>query len=194
MTIATSRCLKMSDRHDIRKSRKTMDADTLSVLLVLRRDGRLGRENLADKIGIGYGSIRSILDDLSSAGLIDTYQTGSTLSPVGKRFMDACPISLADCSLPECSWGGIQAASVIRGGGRFVTNGMLQRDAGVLAGGYGCTTLIARRGGRNAIFCCLPISISPPNSPKRHRGSSMPSGQRTATPSSSERAPTPLPL
>ena len=137
----------MSSRYSMRNVQRYMDADILSVLLVLRRDGRTGREALAKRIGVGYGSIRTILKTLYGSGLVTVYQTGSILSPLGKRFMDACPIALVDYTLPGCSVGGVQMATIVRNSADDVTNGMPQRDYGIYAGGLGCTTIVYKDGG-----------------------------------------------
>lgn len=147
MTAPTANRMKMYPDHGIGRNRGYVDADILSVLLILSRDRRSGRNALADGVGVGYGSVRSILRILDASGLIDTYQTGSMLSPLGSRFMDSCPIALVDCTLPECSVGGVQAAAMVRGPQCNVSNGMSQRDAGIMAGGLGCTTLIVGRDG-----------------------------------------------
>ncbi len=142
MTDPEHRMLKISPRDDVRSVQRYMDADILSVLLILRRDGRTGREALAERVGVGYGSIRTILKTLYESKLVTVYQTGSILSPLGKRFMEACPIALADCTLPGCSVGGVQMATIVRDSANGITNGMPQRDYGIYAGGLGCTTLI----------------------------------------------------
>ncbi len=143
MMVPTSNRMKMCPDNGNGRSRGYVDTDILTVLLILGRDGRSGRDALADEIGVGYGSVRSILRILDSSGLIETYQTGSVLSSLGSRFMDSCPIALVDCTLPECSVGGVQVAAVVRGSQCNVSNGMSQRDAGIMAGGLGCTTLTA---------------------------------------------------
>ena len=142
MTEVRHRRLKISSNDGIRNVQRYMDADILSVLLILRRDGRTGREALAEKVGVGYGSIRTILRILYASDLVDVYRTGSILSPLGKKFMDACPIVLADCTLPGCSVGGVQMATIVHNSAHDITNGMPQRDYGIYAGGLGCTTLI----------------------------------------------------
>ncbi len=138
--------LRISYENDSAKTQRYMDADLLSALMIMGRDGRCGREALAEKVGVGYGSIRSILKTLSASGLIDIYRTGSVLNATGKKFTDTCPISLADCTLPECSVGGVQAAVKVIDSAESITNGMLQRDCGIYAGGLGCTTVVYRNG------------------------------------------------
>lgn len=79
--------------------------------------------------------------------LVSVFQTGSILTPLGKRFMNVCPIELTGHTLPGCSVGGVQVATIVHGSADDVTDGMSQRDYGIYAGGMGCTTLVYRDGG-----------------------------------------------
>jgi len=63
------------------------DVHLLRTLLKLH-ETTLGRKNLVKYLGIGEGSVRTIIKKLSSAGLIDSSKTGHMLTHEGEKYVD----------------------------------------------------------------------------------------------------------
>lgn len=113
--------------------------------LSLLSDGmRKGRKQLADRIGIGEGSMRTIIDNLRDEGLIDIKQTGIRISKAGLDYLQKIPFQVYILDLPEITLGKHSVAVQVKGKASAVTSGMEQRDQAMKAGADGATTIIVK--------------------------------------------------
>ena len=114
---------------------------TLSIL----SDGRRkGRKQLADRIGVGEGSMRTIVDYLREEGLIDVKQTGIRISKKGQDFISRLPLQVYVLDVPDITLGLKSVAVQVRGAASKIDSGMKQRDQAIKAGAEGATTIIVR--------------------------------------------------
>lgn len=122
------------------------DSDMFWAMYLMSGSARVGRKSICKTLGIGEGSVRSILTILTDCRLLDTYQTGSILNARGHDLFDSIPITPAEIDIPDWIPGEQCFAIVVKGVGSKVTDGMRERDAGVRVGGHGCTTIVFRDG------------------------------------------------
>ncbi len=119
------------------------DYHVFRVLLALQDGRRKGRKHLADSIGIGEGSMRTIVEYLRDRGLIDVKQTGVKMSAKGREFLIQFPLEVKRLSTSGISVvSGKNVAVRVRGRSKRITLGIEQRDAAVKAGAAGATTVI----------------------------------------------------
>ncbi len=122
------------------------DANVYWSLYILSTGRRMGRKRLAEEIGVGEGSMRRILETMKEWGFIEIKQTGITITKPGISFLNQMPIRPVDVFIEGSVVGEYQQGVIVLGGADKINNGMEQRDAGIKAGGEGCTTVVIRNG------------------------------------------------
>lgn len=122
------------------------DANVYWMLYLLSNGIRIGRKRLSEEVGVGEGSMRSIIDALREKEFISVKQTGITITTAGLTFLDNIPIRVIDIDIGSSVEGKYTQSLMVTGVSDKVYNGMQQRDAGIKAGATGCTTLVIREG------------------------------------------------
>jgi len=122
------------------------DANIYWALHILSDGRRLGRNKLAEMVGIGEGSMRRIIDTLKKWNLVTVKQTGITITRAGQTFLNQIPMRVVDVELGESTVGLYSQSILVLGVSDKVYNGMQQRDAGIKVGATGCTTVVIRDG------------------------------------------------
>jgi predicted transcriptional regulator len=125
---------------------------TFSVLHVLHAieliaEKEIGRGKLAQKLKVGEGAARTIISRLKEAGLISTSKGGCALTEAGSRlwneyrsiFKKKVEIGKNELTLANCNY-----AILAKNCGDKVRSGMEQRDAALMAGAKGATTVLCR--------------------------------------------------
>lgn len=113
--------------------------------LSLLSDGRRkGRKLMADRIGVGEGSMRTIIDHLRDEGLIDVKQTGIKISKKGQDFITRLPLQVYKLDVSDITLGQESVAVLVKGVAAKIKSGMEQRDQAIKAGADGATTIIVR--------------------------------------------------
>lgn len=112
----------------------------------IRDEKRIGRARISSLLGIGEGSVRTLLDGLEEAKLISRNNAGIVLTERGSAALSRFPIRL--CRIGRCALfpGLISSAALISGRGHAVSNGIKQRDAAVRNGGTGAITMVVTGG------------------------------------------------
>jgi len=112
--------------------------------LNLAKKGTIGRKKLAEELQLGEGSVRTLVRYLKEAGLVETFKLGIRPTKEGKRLLS----KLGIVPLPVIE--GLKVAEhafcVKITPIRSLGNGFEQRDAAVLSGGAGATTLVCKNG------------------------------------------------
>ena len=109
----------------------------------------VGRGKLAEQLNIGKGAIRTIIERLRKAELILTSKTGCLLTDKGKKlwkeyksiFKEKVQIEKNELAIAQYNF-----AILVRNRGHKVKSGIEQRDAAVIAGAKGATTIVVRAG------------------------------------------------
>jgi len=117
--------------------------------LELVAENSIGRAALGNRLGVGEGVVRTLLRRLTSEGLVEVSTNGITASEKGRRILDdvhSIIIRGAIAPATEDTLGGHNYALLIRGAAHKVRKGLEQRDAALLAGAGGATTITIREG------------------------------------------------
>jgi predicted transcriptional regulator len=127
---------------------------TFSVLHMLRSielmaEKPIGRSKLAEHLDVGEGSVRTIIGRLKDAGLVETSKTGCTLTNKGLKlwkeyksvFKKKAEIAKSELAFAKCN-----LAILIKNRGHKVKSGVEQRDAALMAGAKGATTIVFKNG------------------------------------------------
>lgn len=110
-----------------------------------------GRKELVDRLRIGEGSVRTIARMLESAGLIEVVRAGSRLTEKGRRFLDSIRMQIScGVAVPpsRASVDRYSIAVLVRGAGEMALSsaGIPQRDAAMMIGSRGASTMVYRSG------------------------------------------------
>jgi hypothetical protein len=115
-------------------------------LRAIGRQGPIGRQRLAGVLGLGEGSVRTIVSFLVGRGLVRADESGMNLTVKGARELDAAGFSMATVNARGLVVGECDVAVLVRGKAGRVRDGLRQRDEAVKAGAAGATTLVFRGG------------------------------------------------
>jgi hypothetical protein len=122
------------------------DAHIYRVLMMLKKDEPISRQNLSQLTGIGEGSIRRIILILKDWGALANCQAGITITCSGLDLLKMIPFKAVDIKRSEYANGAYQQGVLVRGVADKITNGMYQRDRGILAGANGASVFMIRGG------------------------------------------------
>lgn len=105
----------------------------------------IGRKQLARELGVGEGSMRTILDRLKKQGFIASSRGGHSITAKGRRELgkafDFVRIDAGDLTV-----GDVDVATIVRKAAGKIGRGIEQRDEAIKAGADGATVLIFKRG------------------------------------------------
>jgi predicted transcriptional regulator len=124
------------------------DAHVLKALNLIESSDGLGRQQLSRELGLGEGTVRTLIRRLRNEGLIDTSRRGMTLSEDGLVILSSLKLVLKDIQMLKTpiTVGPMNHAILVKGGGRNVKRGIEQRDAAIIVGAKGATTLVHEGG------------------------------------------------
>jgi predicted transcriptional regulator len=109
----------------------------------------IGRNKLAEKIGIGEGAIRTIVSRLREADLITTAKEGCLLTAKGaeiwKKFEELFP-QRAEIEQTELTHSPCNYAFLVKNSGHKIGSGIEQRDAAIMGGAKRAIAIVAKKG------------------------------------------------
>jgi predicted transcriptional regulator len=126
--------------------RRFGDAHIYYALLCLDKDKPISRATLSSCTNIGEGSVRKIIEVLKTWKTIDVKQTGITITDAGIDLLKSIPMNLIDLERSEYVIGAFQQGVLVHGVSDKITNGMHQRDKGIIAGAEGSSVFVMRNG------------------------------------------------
>jgi len=109
----------------------------------------IGRSKLASRLNVGEGAVRTIIGRLKHAGLIITSRSGCKLTGKGlklRREFAAIFQKKAEIGNNELTSARYNIAFLVKDRGHKVKSGLEQRDAAVMAGAKGATTIVSQEG------------------------------------------------
>lgn len=123
------------------------DFHVVRALLILWQ-GRIGRKKLVRALGIGEGSVRTILKKLRMDSLIKSDALGQELTARGKRIADKY---LSKFTLPQEFHssefqGRFKALIIVHDSSQKIGTGIEQRDIAIFAGAKGAIILLYEKG------------------------------------------------
>jgi len=127
----------------------TFDASHIFFALELMAAKTIGRNQLAKKLEVGEGTVRTILSRLKNDGLIETSRKGCNLTEKGqviwKKFEQLFP-KQAEIGKTELTNTKHNYAFLARNTGQTVKSGIEQRDAAIVAGATGAVIIVTKQG------------------------------------------------
>ncbi len=106
----------------------------------------IGRKKLAELIGLGEGSTRTLLSILQDAGAISVKKKGVTLTPEGKKLWETVVMSTAEVDLGTLTIGEHDCAVRVPRAANKIKYGCEERDNAIKNGALGATTLVFSNG------------------------------------------------
>lgn len=137
------------------------DAHMLYVLC-LCGSGRISRQELAERTGVGEGAVRNMLSCLRRMGLIETTRRGNVLTAEGIKLRDMTGIVLPGCEVSGIVEGECNYALLARGKGRLLDSSIAYRDAAIRVGAKSCI-LIRMDGGKVFSPYCESVQLGYPD-------------------------------
>jgi predicted transcriptional regulator len=127
----------------------TFSAAHIFYALELVAEKPIGRNKLAEKLSVGDGAIRTIINHLKDAELIETSKAGCTLTAKGlnvwKKFTEFFPkrgeIERTELTNAEYNYG-----FLVKDSGHKVKSGIEQRDAAIVAGAKRAVVIVSKGG------------------------------------------------
>lgn len=122
-------------------------AHIFKVLQVVYHNKKASRALLISELGLGEGSIKTLVKHMKMSDLVSTSKAGMTLTNKGSalysKLIEAIP---AEIDIRECSItiGRSNHAILVKGLAEDVGSGIEQRDAAIKIGALGATTLVFR--------------------------------------------------
>jgi len=119
----------------------------IKALELMAKKGPIGRGKLSKELRIGEGATRTLINRLKDAKIIVATKPGCSLTNKGeeiwKKLQSIFPQKVK-LEKSELSLAPYEIAMLVRDCGHKVGSGMRQRDAAVMAGAEGATTLVFR--------------------------------------------------
>ncbi len=112
---------------------------------LISRHKRIGRQDIAKKLVIGEGSVRTILDYLKERELITSSRSGHALTDKGKSLL-VKPPELVQVDVGDLTVGKVNVAAIVKGAADKVKHGIEQRDEAIKVGADGATVLVFKGG------------------------------------------------
>ena len=111
--------------------------------------GSMGRGQLARELRLGEGTTRTLVGRMKAQGLIVTSRGGMSLTDSGREVLSGFQglLKSSDISETTMTVGSRNHAVLVYGAARSVKKGIEQRDAALIAGAKGATTLVYDDGG-----------------------------------------------
>jgi predicted transcriptional regulator len=109
----------------------------------------IGRSKLAENLKVGEGTVRTIMNRLKDAGLVVTSKSGCALTVKGLRLLREYRSIFEkkiEIGKNELTLANYNFAILVKNRGHKVGSGVEQRDAAVMSGAKGATTIMCKEG------------------------------------------------
>jgi len=113
---------------------------------IINSQGPVGRKALAQSLGIGEGSTRTILDKMVREGSVENTKQGAVLTDRGRKLFRNSGVVAAPVRVDGLTLGSQDCAVLVKGMADRITTGYEQRDEAVRTGAVGATTLVFKEG------------------------------------------------
>ncbi|UCH56862.1 MAG: hypothetical protein JSV18_05830 [Candidatus Bathyarchaeota archaeon] len=125
------------------------EAHVLTGLEIIGSGLGVGRLHLSVELRLGEGTVRTMVGRMKDLGLLSTSKGGMKLTQSGRELMGRFNEMLRASELPKTpiTVGFKNYAILVKGAAPKVSRGIEQRDAAIISGAQGATTLIYTAGG-----------------------------------------------
>lgn len=105
---------------------------------------QVGRQQLAMILGLGEGTVRTLIKKIRGQNLVSVSKGGITLTKSGVELLSELRSWMVSREVPETviAFGSMNYATLVKQAAEKVAIGVEQRDAAIKAGAEGATTLI----------------------------------------------------
>jgi predicted transcriptional regulator len=124
------------------------EAQVVKALEDISLQENMGRLKLSRDLRLGEGETRTLVRHLKNEGLIDVSKSGISLSPDGRRLLSSLRTLVSEqIEMPSTplTVGPFNVAVRVTGMKDSIKFGLEQRDAAIMAGAKGATTLVFTR-------------------------------------------------
>jgi Mn-dependent DtxR family transcriptional regulator len=114
-------------------------------LQLIQENGHVSRETLCEDLGLGEGTIKTLLRHLRMQNLIESTNAGPKMTKKGNSFFSELLSSIpSETSLSKCAitLGKFNYAVLVKQMSSMIKDGIAQRDAAIRMGAFGATTLL----------------------------------------------------
>lgn len=122
------------------------DAHIFAALSIIHEEGPISRGDLAERLGLGEGSTRRILNTMETWKQIVISRRGMSLTPLGMETIESIPLKFVDISSDRYVKGPYQQGILIKNMADKISNGMFQRDTGIRYGSDGASVFVMVNG------------------------------------------------
>lgn len=126
-----------------------IEAHLVMALMLIESEGPIGRMTLAKTLGLGEGTTRTLMRHLEKEGLIKSSRAGIVLTDSGKNLHSSLKSKIAErigVKQSSLTIGPFNVAIIMKKAADAVKSGLEQRDAAIMIGAMGATTLIFNNG------------------------------------------------
>ena len=117
----------------------------LKTLQLIQERGHVSRHTLCKKLGLGEGTVKTLVKHLKIYDLVGTDRTGTRISERGNKLLSELAFSMpAEMSISKCSvaLGNFNYAILLKQMAYVIKTGIEQRDAAIKMNALGATTLV----------------------------------------------------
>ena len=121
------------------------EAHVIKAVEEIEDEEQVGRIKLSRILGLGEGTTRTLIKHLKKENLVEISKSGIELSESGKRLFSILRAEISKAiEIPPSplTVGAYNIAVLVRNAGSAVKYGLEQRDAAMMTGAYGATTLV----------------------------------------------------
>jgi len=139
------------------------EAHVVKALEIIGKCGVVGRITLSKEVGLGEGTIRTLLKHLKNEAVTQSSRSGISFSEEGKKLFSDLRSKLSEgVEVPSSplTVGSFNIAVLVRDSAQAVGSGMEQRDTAIKSGASGATTLVFSGNKLSMPACVNDISES----------------------------------
>lgn len=136
---------KVADRYAPSRVLSFDMVHVFKTLQLIQENGHVSREKLCKDLGLGEGTIKTLVRHLKMQNLIESTNAGTTMTKKGNSFFSELLSSIpSEISLSKCAitLGKFNYAVLVKQMSSTIKDGIAQRDAAIRMGASGATTLL----------------------------------------------------
>ncbi len=138
---------KVAERHAPSRILSFELVHVFKTMQMMDENKKIGRSLMMQELGLGEGSVKTIVKHMKMSGLVENSNAGMWLSNKGKSIYTKLHILIPkEMDIPKCSiaLGKFNHAVLLKNMAYNIRSGIEQRDASIKAGAVGATTLVFR--------------------------------------------------
>ena len=136
---------KVADRYAPSRVLSFDMVHVFKTLQLIQENGHVSREKLCEDLGLGEGTIKTLVRHLKMQNLIESTNAGTKMTKKGNSFFSELLSSIpSEISLSKCAitLGKFNYAVLVKQMSSTIKDGIAQRDTAIRMGASGATTLL----------------------------------------------------